>query len=352
MKNKNIKLLITTLTLATSQQAFAAKGGDPYTNGLQTYFEEVSQLEKTQGYIGKTLPIPKLQQIAPDVYMSVGSQIWGNRSNFGFNNNMTAVIFNDGVFIYNAGPNEPVAYSFHQQLKQITDKPVKWVAIENNQGHANMGASYWHDIGVRNIYSQKEAAVDFDKRFERHKARYMAASGSEINRHSHNVAKHYTTFEDTLEINVGGGESVLLINYGGGHTKTMAGALIPSKKLIFTGDLGFNQRVPGLFKGGNYLEWIASFNKMTSTAQSLFGNEIESAVVVPGHGTAADLATIHKQTIGYFEDVAGKIEQVIKQGGDLEAAKKIDQSAYRDRPVFDQLAESNAEHIYNQMIKN
>ncbi|WP_319558240.1 MBL fold metallo-hydrolase [Thiomicrorhabdus sp.] len=351
MKNNKIKILISTLALFTGQQSLAAASDDPYTAGLKTYFEEVSQLEKQQGYIGKTLPIPKLKQIAPDVYMSVGSQIWGNRSNFGFNNNMTAVIFPDGVFVYNAGPNEPVAYSFHKQLKRITDKPVKWVAIENYQGHANMGASYWHDIGVKHIYSQEEAAADFNKRFDRHKARYMAASGAEINRHSQNVAKHYTTFKDSMEIDVGGGEKVILVNFGGGHTETMAGAIIPSKKLIFTGDLGFNQRVPGLFAGGNYLEWIASFNKMTDMARSLFKDQLDTAVVVPGHGTAADLATIHKQTIGYFEDVSAKIKKVIDQGGDLQQAKKVDQSAYRDRPVFDQLAESNAEHIYKQMIK-
>ncbi|MBO1928227.1 MBL fold metallo-hydrolase [Thiomicrorhabdus sp. 6S2-11] len=341
---KTATLLFASLVISPAVQS----SQDPYSEGMKAYQSEVENLEKRLGYIGPRLPIPKLQEIAPDTFMAVGSQIWGTRNNFGFNNNMTAVIFDNGVFIYNAGPNEPVAYAFHMQLKEITDKPVKWVAIENNQGHANMGASYWHDIGVKNIYSQKQATEEFNKKFEQHKARYMAASGNVINQHSHNVTSAYTTFEDAMSIDVGNGETVELINYGGGHTPTMSGAIVPSRKLIFTGDLGFNQRVPGLFKGGSYQDWIASFNKMEQTAATHF--PLEQAVVIPGHGTADSMQTIRQQTVGYFEEVSGKIKQIIAQGGGLEQALKVDQSAHKDRPVFGQLAEPNAEFIYKELV--
>lgn len=342
----NIALLtLSCLTLSTPVHS----SENPYDRGMNAYQAEVEMLEKRLGYIGPQLPIPQLQAIAPDVYMSVGSQIWGTRNNFGFNNNMTAVIFKDGVFIYNAGPNEPVAYAFHMQLKEITDKPVKWVAIENNQGHANMGAGYWHDIGVKNIYSQKQATEEFHEKFVQHKARYMAASGNVINQHSHDVTAAYTTFEDSMSIDVGNGEKIELINYGGGHTPTMTGAIVPSRKLIFTGDLGFNQRVPGLFEGGSYQEWIDSFNKMEKAAAEKF--PVEEAVVVPGHGTADSMARIHRQTVDYFEEVSAKIKTVITQGGGLAEAVKVDQSAHKDRPVFGQLAERNAEFIYRELTQ-
>ncbi|BBP45603.1 hypothetical protein THMIRHAS_09760 [Thiosulfatimonas sediminis] len=340
-------LLILTIGIFGSHTVYSAE--DAYDRGLKAYQAELHALEKRLGYIGPRLPIPALQPIAPDVYMAVGSQIWGTRNNFGFNNNMTAVVFQDGVFVYNAGPNEPVAYAFHMQLKAITDKPVKWVAIENHQGHANMGASYWHDIGVKNIYSQQQATAEFHENFPAQKKRYMAASGNVINQHSQDVTAAYTTFAERLSIDVGNGETVELINYGGGHTPTMTGAIVPSKKLVFTGDLGFNQRVPGLFKGGSYREWIRSFDKMEQTVAGYF--PLTEAIVIPGHGTAADMATIRRQTVGYFEDMAGKIQKVIAEGGDLNAAKTIDQSAHKDRPVFSQLAEPNAEFIYQELIQ-
>lgn len=353
LSSNRLSIISSVAVLSLSALVFsssAVSAEDPYTAGMKAYQAEVAALEKRLGYIGPRLPIPQLQEIAPDTFMAVGSQIWGTRNNFGFNNNMTAVIFDDGVFVYNAGPNEPVAYAFHMQLKEITDKPVKWVAIENNQGHANMGASYWHDIGVENIYSQQQAKEDFHKKFKANKARYLVASGNVINQPSHDVTEAYTTFEDKMTIDVGNGETVELINYGGGHTPTMTGAIVPSKKLIFTGDLGFNQRVPGLFEGGSYQEWIDSFKKMEQTAASYF--PLTEAVVIPGHGTADTMATIHKQTVDYFEEVAGKIKAVIAQGGGLEEAVKVDQSAHKDRPVFGQLEERNAEFIYRELVKN
>lgn len=309
-------------------------------------------LEDKNGYVGKALPIPKLLKVRDDVYMAVGSFIWGNRGNFGLNNNMSAVIFKDGIFVYNAGPNEAVAYSFHQQLKNISDKPVKWVAIENQQGHANMGASYWNDIGVKNIYSQKEAKEHFHKNFKKSKARYMASSRNVINETAHDVTNNYTTFENSLVIDVGNNEKVMLMNFGGGHTPTMAGAIIPSKNIVFSGDLGFNERLPGLFgDDGNYQEWIKSFDKMKGASLYISKN-IDDVIVIPGHGTPTSIKDLEEKTIGYFKDVETEVLKVIQKKGSVEDARKVNQSKYKDRYVFKQLAEDNAESIYNTLIKS
>lgn len=343
-----IKILLAAMALSTSTLAVAS----PYTDAFKTYAEEVDAIEKQYGYIGPELAIAKLTEVAPDVYMSLGSFIWGNMSNFGFNNNMTAVIFEDGVFVYNAGPNEAVAYSFHKQLKRITKKPVKWVAIENHQGHANMGASYWHDVGVKHIYSEKEATENFHKAFDEIKARYMASSGNAINATAYDVTDKYTTFEKSLVIDVGNNEKVILMDFGGGHTPTMAGAIMPSKNAVFSGDLGFNERLPGLFgDDGDYQEWIDSFNKMKGSALYSLENP-DSAVVIPGHGTATSMDNLEEQTIGYFKYVEAKVLKVIEEGGGLDEARKVDQSKYKDKYVFEQLAEDNAQSIYETIMKN
>jgi glyoxylase-like metal-dependent hydrolase (beta-lactamase superfamily II) len=323
----------------------------PYADSFGVYASEVDALETKLGYVGKVLPIPELTKVSDGVYMSVGSFIWGNRGNFGFNNNMSGVIFDDGVFVFNAGPNEAVAYSFHQQLKAVTDKPVKWVSIENQQGHANMGASYWHDVGVKNIYSQEQATEHFHKNFNKAKTRYLAASGNVINEPSHDVTASYTSFDKKLVVDVGNNEKVILMNYGGGHTPTMAGAIIPSKNLAFSGDLGFNERLPGLFgDGGDYQKWITSFDKMKVTAMSEVIDP-SKLLVIPGHGTATTLADLEEKTITYFKDVEREVLKVIEEGGTVEDARKVDQSKYKDRFVFEQLAADNAESLYNTLTK-
>ncbi|GAB6070291.1 MBL fold metallo-hydrolase [Thiomicrorhabdus hydrogeniphila] len=340
--NSAIKPLITALILGTPVTALA---NDAYSNSFKAYAEETHLLEKKNGYIGEKLPIPDLQKVADGVYTSIGSQIWGNRSNFGFNNNMTAVIFENGVMLYNAGPNPAVAYSFHKKLKKITDKPVKWIVIENHQGHANMGASYWHDVGVKNIYSEKQATEEWNEMFNKAKKRYMTSVSKVWNTPAYNATKFYTTFENSLVLDVGNNEKVYINNYGGGHTPTMSGVLVPSKNVVFTGDLGVNERLPGLFDGGDYKEWIDSFNKMEATMAELF-KKPEQAIVIPGHGNPASISKIREKTVDYFVKIADRVKESIANGGGVEEAKKIDQSEYKDRIVFNQVAVPNAASVY------
>lgn len=312
-------------------------------NAIYTYVEEVTAVEKQVGYIGKELPIPKAVKVMDGVYTVVGSFIWGTPANFGLNNNLSAIIFEDGVFIYNAGPNEAVAYSFHQQIKRLTDKPVKWLAVENDQGHAYFGASYWFDVGVKNLYSQQRANENWNRIFDRNKKNYSEGRGKAITQSVTNVTQEFTTFEQQKTIDVGGGETVELINFGGGHTPSMTGMYIPSRKLLFTGDLGFNERLPGLLDDSTFADWISSFEKMVSMVP-------EDVTVIPGHGTPTDLTTLKRQTYDYFVELAKEVQAVVDRNGSIEDVDAIDQSKHKDRPVFDQLAKQNARHIYNELM--
>lgn len=324
-------------------RSVALTGSQGRHKAFQNYAEEVAKLEKQVGYIGEELPIPKATKVMDGVYTVVGSFIWGTRENFGLNNNLSAILFEDGVFVYNAGPNEAVAYSFHQQIKRLTDKPVKWLAVENDQGHAYLGASYWHDVGVKHLFSQNRANDNWHRIFESNKARYSAARGETITRSAYDVTEHFTTFEKRKTVNVGGGETVELINFGGGHTPSMTGMYIPSRKLLFTGDLGFNERLPGLLHDSHFRDWIESFEYMVSQVP-------EDVTVIPGHGTPTDLATLKKRTYDYFVDLYNKVQAVVDRGGPIEEAENVDQSAHKDRPVFNQLAKANARHIYRELM--
>lgn len=328
---------------AYAKEMQAVPGDASANNAVSAYAQEVVQVEKQVGYIGDELPIPKATQVMDGVYTVVGSFLWGTPSNFGLNNNLSAIIFEDGVFVYNAGANEALAYSFHQQIKRLTDKPVKWVAMENNQGHAYMGASYWWDIGVKNLYLETLATENAHKQFASTKARYAAERGRAITASAYDVTEHFTTFEGEMVVDVGGGETVELINFGGGHTPSMTGMYVPSRKLLFTGDLGFNERLPGLFDDSHYKEWMDSYNKMVSMVP-------KDVVVIPGHGTPTDLATLKRQTYDYLADLETQVRAIVEAGGTLEDVEAIDQSKYQDRPVFDQLAKPNAVNMYHQMM--
>ncbi|MBD3817074.1 MAG: MBL fold metallo-hydrolase, partial [Halothiobacillus sp.] len=241
--------------LMMSGEAFAKTNADPYADpyvlgmkayaqesaspAVAQYVDEVQKVERAHGYIGPVLPLPPLQKVAEGVYTITGALMWATKENFGLNNNISFVIFPDGVFVYNAGPNPVVAYSAHQMIKKVTNKPVKWVAIENNQGHANLGASYWWDVGVRHIYSQAYATEDFNKSYARSVERGFERGDAALYNMTRNMASNYTPFKEQVTIDVGGGETVELRYFGEAHTRGSTVAYIPSMKLLFTGDLGY-----------------------------------------------------------------------------------------------------------------
>lgn len=311
-------------------------------HSLLSYVDEVKKAEKQVGYIGNVLPIPKATKVTEGVYTVVGSMIWHNPGNFGLNNNLSFIIFEDGVFVFNAGANAALAYSLHQQIKAITDKPVKWVAVENNQGHAYLGASYWVDVGVKNLYSSQAANDQFDAGFERTKQEWSERVGKNITLSARNVSDQFTTFEDEMVIDVGGGEKVYLYDFGPGHTPASTTLYIPSRKVFFTGDLGFNERMPVFFKYTDSKGWIESYEAMMAKIP-------EDTIIVPGHGTPTDMATLKRQTYDYLVYLHTQIEKIVEEGGSLEKALTLDQSMYQERPVFEQAAQNNVKHVYNEI---
>ncbi len=311
-------------------------------DAAQSYAQDVIKTQRKAGYIGKALPIPQAVEVTDGVYTVVGSMIWHNPSNYGLNNNLSFIVFEDGVFVFNAGANPALAYTLHQQIKQVTNKPVKWLAVENNQGHAYLGASYWVDVGVKKLYSSTLANQQFNSAFSSIKQEWSNRVGKSITVGARNVADKFTTFDDELTIDVGGGEQVVLKDFGPGHTPASTSVYIPSRKVILTGDLGFNERMPMFFSYTDSFAWKASYKAMLEQIPM-------DTLVVPGHGTATDMETAKRQMYDYLVYMHQAVQKVVDSDGNQTDAEKVDQSMYKDRPVFDQAAKSNARHIYREI---
>lgn len=354
------KLAVVLSILSTTAMASNSPGDDPYIQGFKAYAaevkahsneltlattayaDEVFKVQRSVGYIGEVLPIPKAVKVTEGVYTVVGSMIWHTPDNFGLNNNLSFMIFEDGVFVFNAGANNALAYTLHQQIKQITDKPVKWLAVENSQGHAYLGASYWADIGVKHLYSSSMANDEFNAGFDSIKAEWSERVGQNITNSARNVSDKFTTFDAPITVDVGGGETVILQDFGPGHTPASTSAYVPSRKIIFTGDLGFNERMPVFFGYTDSFGWKHSYKKMLDEIPA-------DTIVIPGHGTPTDMETAKRQMYDYLVYLHAEVQKVVDAGGSEEDAMAIDQSMHKDRPVFDQAASNNASHVYKEI---
>ena len=76
---------------------------------------------------------------------------------------------------------------------------------------------------------------------------------------------------------------------------------------------------------------------------------LEPEVVIPGHGvpTTVDVVTLY--TKDYLVFLRGQVQTLLDEGGTLDDAYKIDQSAYAELDTFDELAARNAGLVFEAM---
>ena len=126
------------------------------------------------------------------------------------------------------------------------------------------------------------------------------------------------TFERELTLQVGS-KTVQLTNLGPAHTEADTIVHAPADKVVFTGDLLFNESHPIVWDGP-IANWIAA-------CEHIAGLDIET--VVPGHGPITDKQAV-RNLQGYFEFVLAESKKRLDAGiGWEEAGNDIALDGFR-----------------------
>ncbi len=179
-------------------------------------------------------------EVIPSVWSAIGETGPGSYENSGHNNNLSFIITDDGVVVMNSGDNYLLAHSLHEEIKKLTKQPVKYVVLENSQGHAMLGSNYWHEQGAK-IIAHKVAAKIMDE--------HGAAILQSMRRRARDKAFKTElvipdiVIEDKYELNMGSWKMEVLYP-GLSHSPGDLMLWIPAKKLLITGDVAFHQRMP------------------------------------------------------------------------------------------------------------
>ena len=116
------------------------------------------------------------------------------------------------------------------------------------------------------------------------------------------------TFDRELTLQVGS-KTVQLSNLGPAHTEADTIVCVPADKVVFTGDLLFNEGHPIVWDGP-IANWIAACDHIA-------GLDVET--VVPGHGPITDKQAV-KNLKGYFEFVLAESRKRLDAGMGWEEA--------------------------------
>jgi rhodanese-related sulfurtransferase/glyoxylase-like metal-dependent hydrolase (beta-lactamase superfamily II) len=286
-------------------------------------------------YLGSMLYRP-VEKVAQGVYASIGQTSPGSYENSGHNNNLGFVIGDNAVLVWNASSSYLLAKSFHKEIKKITDKPVKYVVLENSQGHAMLGSNYWKEQGAT-IIAQEIAKEEIKQKGEAIYNRSVKRLRDKIL--GTKVVLPDITFKDNYKIDLGN-RIVEAKYFGYAHEHSDICLWLPKEKIIFAGDLAFNQRLLPIFEITETDKWLKAWEKFAA---------LGAKIVVPGHGDTTDMATVTKYTKEYLTYMREKILAVIDEGGGLNEAYGIDMTPYQHLDTFRELGKQNIAILFKQL---
>ena len=300
--------------------------------GWQKTGLKISSLDK---YPESMLYSP-IEKVSSGVYTSIGQTSPGTYENSGHNNNLGFVIGKKSVLVWNASGNYLLAKSLDEEIKKITNLPVKYVLLENSQSHAMLGSNYWkeqgaiivsHKIAKDEIISKGEKILDKKRKSLRDKL-----LGTK-------VIIPDETFVDKKIFDLGG-RIVEALYFGYAHEHSDISLWLPKEKILFAGDLAFNQRILPIFKITETLKWLEAWEKLA---------KLNAQIVIPGHGDVTNMPTVTKYTKDYIVHMRTKIEEILDDDGGLNEAYEMDLSGYQHLDTFRELAKQNIATLFGQM---
>ncbi len=276
-------------------------------------------------------------EVVPHVWSAIGATAPPTYENTGHNNNLSFLVTGDGVVVINGGAAYVLAAALHDEIRAVTDQPVKLVINENGQGHAMLGNAYWAEQGVP-ILAHADAAHEFEengfqilegmRRYNRDKAEGTVLQGPTI------------TFEDEYIVEMGT-MRIEVLHLGPAHSPGDISVWLPAEKLVIAGDMAFHERMLPIFADTCTACWLETW----TTAFEPLG----AVYVIPGHGHPTNMAQVRRYTHDYLSDLRAKIRDHFDNGGDLADAYYVDQSKWAHLDTYEELATRNAGRVYEEM---
>ena len=276
-------------------------------------------------------------EVIPHVFSAIGATAPPTDENAGHHNHLSFIITGDGVVVVNGGASSRLAAALHDEIRAVTDQPVRLVINENGQGHAMLGNSYWADQGV-DILAHADAIHEIEENGD-----FILQGMQRYNRdkaEGTRVAVPNRSFEDREVIEMG--EVVLeVLHLGPAHGPGDTQVWIPQWEIMIAGDIAFHERMPPIFADTCTSCWIETWETALAPMKPTY--------LIPGHGHPTNLAQVTRYTHDYLVDLRAKVGAHIEDGGDLAGAYYVDQSNWAHLDTFEELATKNAGRVFEEM---
>jgi glyoxylase-like metal-dependent hydrolase (beta-lactamase superfamily II) len=276
-----------------------------------------------------------LQQVSKHVYYVQGTAGIAT-DNQGFISNAAAVVTDEGVVIVDALGSPSLAEKFLGLLRQVTEQPVVKLILTHYHADHIYGIQVFKDLGAEVIApAGYERYLDSPHAKERLEERRFSLSPW-VNENTRLVRPDRVISNDE-GFRLGGVD--FSISYlGAAHSDGDLAVLVESDRVLISGDIIFEGRVPftGSADTGHWLEVLQNLNT------------IDIAALIPGHGPAAKdpnaAIALTLKYLSYVREVMGlAVEEMTPFAEAFEAA---DWSEFEDLPAYEATHRRNAYGVY------
>ena len=279
---------------------------------------------------------PQVRELAPDVYGYISD----------FDPNCGFIVGDEHVVLIDTRPTPRMARDFLADIRQVTDKPIKFIVLTHYHAVRVMGASAF-DEALAIIASKgtlewvrERGQADFDSevgRFPR-----LFAGVEEIP----GLTEPTMSFEREMSLWLGQRE-VRLMCLGRGHSGGDTVAWLPDCGVLFSGDVVENRC--GVYAGDAYIQdWAGTLDAVAA---------LKPRVLVPGRGAVvqgeANCAEAITLTKAFLSTLLDSVRAGIAAGDSLrgcfERAEQAMKPRFGEWPVFQHVLPFDVSRAYDEL---
>jgi len=286
----------------------------------------------------------RLREIKNGIYGVFGVYEQVSPQNRGFISNAYFLVTEDGVVVVDAFATYKLGKELVETIKSVTEKPIRFAVITHYHTDHFYGVEALKEAGATLIahewafeYLSRPSSLNFFKARQELLGAHM--DGTDM------VPPDITI---TRELFIYAGVHRLEVRHlCRAHTPGDLVLWLPSEKVLFSGDIVFDGRLPFL-GSGNSRTWLVCLEEIL---------KMEPEILLPGHGEPMlGKKKIREKVLWthrYISDLRDAIRNMIEEGRDLDYIRenineeliKRDPS-YAQVPVFFEVNPVNAYYVY------
>ncbi len=283
------------------------------------------------------------EKIADGVYYSTSSSLRATGGNH------TVIVGDRDVFLVDSGTTPSAARALLEDIKLITDKPVRWVVNTHfHYDHTDGNSIFGPEVQIIGHEYIRHAIVDLDVVHHQPFTTAIEALPVQVDALKKQIAEEKDpakradlqkqlaakqadweelktikptpptmTYTSKMTLYQGQRE-IQLLHLGRGHTQGDTVVYLPKEKIVCSGDLMETQ--PAYMGDALFDEWIKTLDAL---------KELDFTTDLPGHGVPFHDKALITAFQSYLTDFMAKVTELRKQGLTAEqTAQKIDLTAH------------------------